>query len=723
MADRVRLALVWHLHQPSYRDGLTGRVLLPWTRLHATKDYRDMAEILFGFPDVRVTFNLTPVLLDQIESIAAGETDDWTELARKPAARLTTEEQRFLSRNFFHAHLERMIDPHPRYRELRQRLHGGRGARSGPVPSAADYRDLAVWFYLAWVDSSFHGEEPVRSLLAKGRGFTEEEKLALIDWTATCAGRVIPAYRELLDRGQAEISISAYHHPILPLLIDSDAPLEAAPGLTLPRPPCRMPEDAAAQVRRARGAFVRRFGHAPVGTWPPEGAVSDAALALLAHEGFRWAASDESVLATALGRRGSVGAEWPALLYRPYEIGTASGPIAMVFRDRALSDLIGFTYMYWDPDRAAADFVARVRRAGERASALPGAPASSDGEEPLVTVILDGENCWEAYAEDGRPFLLALYRRLSQDDRIRTVTVGEAVAATPMQQRLAHVPVGSWIRDDLGIWIGDAEKNRAWSELGRAQEALARAQRSGAVTGEELAAAAEELLAAEASDWFWWYGETHQSEHRAEMDTLFRSHLLRCYTLLGEAFPDPLRRSLRESAPTAEAREPIPYLSPVLDGRETDFYEWRGAQVLEVEADAGAMHATTGILARVRHGVDDRHLYVRTDWRADAPREGATLRIVFPGPPAHALTLPLQHGEGQPVWEGEGAGEPGAYAVERVAEVRIPFSRLGARPGTILGFHIEVVREGQVLERTPRAGVLSTSVPTEEDRLELWSGT
>jgi hypothetical protein len=393
----------------------------------------------------------------------------------------------------------------------------------------------------------------------------------------------------------------------------------------------------------------------------------------------------------------------------------------MVFRDRALSDLIGFTYQYWAAEKAADDFVTRVRRAGEKARTGADLPVEPEEDGPLITVILDGENCWEAYAEDGRPFLRALYDRLSRDDRVRTVTVTEALAAHPPRKKLSHVPVGSWIREDLGIWIGDEEKNRAWSELLRAQDALAEARRAGRVAADALAAAAEELYAAEASDWFWWYGETHQSMQRGEMDSLFRSHLLRCYALLGETPPETIRRSLR-GAIRAAAPEPLPYLAPVLDGRETDFYEWRGARVLDMEAEAGAMHATTGFLSRVHFGVDDRHLYVRADWRADAARDGARLRVVFPGPPEQAFALSLERGAGEPLWDEQGAGDSGSFAVDRVAELRVPFARLSARRGTVLGFRVEVEREGAVLERAPRSGLLAAPVPTEEDWLELWSG-
>ncbi len=719
MAERTRLALLWHLHQPSYRDGLTGRVLLPWTRLHATKDYRDMVEILRGYPAVRVTFNLTPVLLDQLEAIAAGESDAWLDLARRPAASLSREDRDRLLRDFFHAHEERMIRPHARYRELHRRAvalrTGTRSAAAAPF-AEEDWRDLQTWFHLAWVDPLYRSEEPMRSLLAKGRGFTEEEKGSLLDWGVSCAGAVIPAYRAAAERGQVELVTSAHHHPILPLLIDSDAPHAAAPGARLPSPAFRHPEDAAAQLRDARESHARRFGAPPAGTWPPEGAVSEAALSLLAAEGFRWAASDETVLAGALGQRGPAGPDWPSRLYRPYEAATPSGPIAMVFRDRALSDLIGFTYMYWEPERAARDFVERVVKAGRR--------AAERGGRPLVTVILDGENCWEAYPEDGRPFLEALYGALSAEEEIETVTPGQVLAEGAPPDRLARIPVGSWIREDLAIWIGDPEKNRAWEELGRAREALAGVGPATGAGPETHAAALAEIHAAEASDWFWWYGETHASAHRDEMDQLFRSHLLRAYSLLGQAPTPALRHSLRAAARRAPPAEAVPYLRPVLDGRETDFYEWRAAPVYDAEAEAGATHAVTSVLGKVRFGIDERNLYLRVDWRGAAPPAGARVRIVFPDPPVRAAAFDLKPGaSGEPAWEGSGAGEAGAFAVDRIAEVRVPFPRLGVAPGSIVRFHVEVERGGSAVERAPRSGVFTAPAPSQDYWLEFWSGT
>ncbi len=367
MAAPVRLALVWHMHQPCYRDALTGRTLLPWTRLHATKDYGDMVTVLRRHPRVHATFNLTPVLLDQLEAIASGDSDLYLDLARKPADRLTAEEQRFLARHFFSVNESRMLEPYPRYRELKARCGvaagGARGSRDRPL-TGQELRDLQTWFHLAWVDPEYRSEEPIRSLFAKGRDFTEEEKKSLLDWGVALAARVIEVYGDAARSGQIEISTSAYHHPILPLLVTTDAPREVSATIRLPQPVFSAPEDASAQVRRAHAAHARRFGAPPTGTWPPEGAVSQEALTILRGEEFEWCASDETVLARALGRPGPGGQGWAAALYRPYLVETGKGALSILFRDRALSDRIGFLYSSWDPERAAEDFLARVRDAG-----------------------------------------------------------------------------------------------------------------------------------------------------------------------------------------------------------------------------------------------------------------------------------------------------------------------------------------------------------------------
>ncbi len=720
MAETVRLALVWHMHQPSYRDALSNQVVLPWTRLHATKDYGDMVTALRREPRVHATFNITPILLDQLDALAAGASDLYLDLARKPAESLSPEEQRFITRHFFSVNPVRMIEPHPRYLELRARaartIPGAR-SRIQPPLLPQEIRDLETWFHLAWVDPEYQEEEPIRSLRRKGSGFTEEEKRSLLDWGVACASRITGAYRDAMESGQVELTTSAYYHPILPLLIDSDAPREISPSIPLPMPAFRAPSDAHEQLRRARQEHWRRFGRTPRGTWPPEGAVDDASLALLCAAGFEWAASDETVLARALGRDEPGGRDWPALLYRPYIATTAAGPIAMVFRDRALSDLIGFTYQAWDAERAADDFVARVVQAGVMARAAGEA-------RPLVAVILDGENCWEAYPEDGRRFLAAFYAAIAGEARIEALTVSEALDQDPPQHTLAHVPVGSWIRSDLGIWIGHPEKNRAWMELSRARVELERAREGGQTGARPLEEAHEEILAAEASDWFWWYGDDHTSAHREELDALFRSHLIRCYSLLGRPVPASVRRSLRAAPAEALEAERLPYIRPRLDGRDTHFYEWLNAQLFDPAAEYGADHRVDARLKRVFFGFWEADFFIRVDGATPESLSQGSLALKFQLPREATARVPLGGARsGGLDWGAPVSGDAGEFALGTLLEIRVPFHRLGVLPGSVLRWRIELEIAGAAVEIAPRGGPLSTPVPDAEFELRNWSAT
>ncbi|HTM01379.1 MAG TPA: glycoside hydrolase family 57 protein [Candidatus Omnitrophota bacterium] len=673
-ARPILLALVWHMHQPSYRDPRSGRSLLPWTRLHATKDYRDMVDLLRAYPRVRCTFNLTPVLLDQLERIAAGDEDEALRLARMEPAALMPEDRAALLRDFFSVHRERMLEPRPRYRELLRRAGE---ERSGGAPlTEAEVRDLQVWFHLAWTDPSYAAEEPLRSLLAKGEGYTEAEKQALLDWGRALAGTVIPAYREASTAGQIEIAASAHYHPILPLLADSDAPREAGAAFPLPDPPFRAPEEAEAQLKSARASHARRFGAPPRGTWPPEGAVNDAALGLIRAQGFTWAASDETVLRRALAKEDGIDPpDWPAARCRPYRVETAAGPLAMVFRDRALSDRIGFVYQRWDAVEAAEDFIEQIRSSA----------AHAKGSGPaLVTVILDGENCWEGYEEDGRPFLEALYERLEAHPSIEAVTVSQALELMPPSETLAHVPVGSWIRDDLAIWIGHPEKNAAWCALRDARALLA------ARGGDAPADVHEALQAAEGSDWFWWYGDDHESDHKDVFDALFRGLLLGVYASLGVEPPAALRQSLRAAADQGEGE---------------DGPEWVGAPRYEAAGASGSMHRVSGVLERIRWRIRGDDLLVRIRLVPGASREGAVLRLAAG---ERSGRIPLDGADrGALAWEDGSSG--GSYERGEAVDVRIPLALL---PEGRRAWRLEVGRGEAVEERAPHEGWFDAAGPS-----------
>jgi alpha-amylase/alpha-mannosidase (GH57 family) len=661
----TRVAILWHMHQPYYEDLATREHILPWVRMHGLKDYYGMVALLREFPAIKATFNLVPSLLVQLEAFAAGHARDrYLELGLKPAVDLEESDVEFIVQNFFHAQRQRMIDIYPRYAELLKRRGGSLPTQADARAAARrftvdDLRDLQVWQKLAWIDPMLlDGDERVRALVEKGSRYSEDDKQILRTIELELLNRVIPEYRDAAARKQIEISTSPFYHPILPLLCDSDVYLRTHPDSPMPRQRFIHPEDAREQLERAAACHERLFGRRPIGLWPSEGSVSDAVVPLAAGAGFEWMATDELILARSLGlaltRDGQGHLEQPEHLYLPYHVAAGGAAIACAFRDHALSDLIGFTYGSWQAEAAAADFVARLAEAGQRY-------ASRTGAEALLPIILDGENAWEHFEGGGRPFLRALYRRLSEHPELRTVTMSEGCAEA--RHELNGIFPGSWIDANFYIWIGHADDQRGWSQLAAAREALAAARQNAGMDEATLALAYEEILIAEGSDWFWWYGDDHSSAQDMEFDDLFRRHLRNVYRLLQKPVPDELFVSniSRLGAPPTETA-PTALLAPTIDGEETSYFEWLGAGALEVRRTAGAMHQTgrpAFILSLIQYGFSptrDR-LFVRLDTAEGAVSDlltaGYTFSLNFFQPAGLRVTVRGSAGTSDSVGSGE----------------------------------------------------------------------
>jgi alpha-amylase/alpha-mannosidase (GH57 family) len=737
----TRVALLWHMHQPFYQDLLTGEHILPWVRLHALKDYYGMVALTREFPRIRMTFNLVPSLLVQLEAFAGDRARDrYLELSLKPAADLTPSDIDFVARNFFHAQQRRMIDVYPRYAEI--------SARRNQTLDVEELRDLQVWHKLAWIDPFYLDADPrIGRLLRKGRGFSEDDKALLREIELEILNRVIPEYHEAAARGQIEISASPFYHPILPLLCDTDVCAQANPAAVRPSRRFSYPQDAAEQLNRAAGCHERLFGRRPQGVWPSEGSVSDAIVPLVAGAGFRWMASDELILARTLGvtfSRDSHGhIEQPERLYVPYVVHVKNAMVACAFRDHVLSDLIGFSYAGWPAAAAADDFVGRLAEGGRRFRARSG------GENAFISIILDGENAWEHYEGGGRPFLRALYQRLSEHPELQTVTMGEACGTS--RRELSRIHPGSWIDGNFDIWIGHADDRKAWSQL-----ADARAAMDTAGDAPDLQAACEEVLVAEGSDWTWWYGEDHSSDHDLEFDDLFRRHLRNAYRFLGRPVPDELFLSnISRGVPAPLQTEPAALLTPVLDGQETSYFEWLGAGALEIR-DAygtmarGATHAgldpgaggpgrkrwTGGrsrILTGIRFGFDGNHLFVRLDSgqpMADLLAGGCEVSLKFLAPPYVRFSIRQEHGSltwtywdsgGQrPHWIRRGPGGS-IVAAGRILEAALTLADLGVGPGERVAFFVAVHDEASTeLERHPDYRPIELTVPDELFEARFW---
>lgn len=709
-APAVDLVLIWHHHQPDYRHPRDGRAMLPWVRLHATKDYLDMAFRLAPHDGVRATFNFVPSLLDQIDAAMAGGSDALFDLLRRPIESLEPHERAEVAARCAAAP-RHAFERWPHYRRLVERAMQARRTNGAAGESSDDeLLGLEVWFLLAWLDPWFFDDADVERVLGRAGAFTVEDRDAMLAMHDRLLSEVVPTYRALADLGRIELSISPYYHPILPLLVDVQSARRARPDLPLPGEPFTAPEDADVQIARALERHARAFGQSPVGMWPPEGSVSPEAVERVARAGVRWLASDEGVL-------------WPSLdaehrrresLYRPWRFATPAGEVLFFFRDHELSDRIGFVYQHWDPAPAVADFLERVRKI---------ARDHKGGGTPVVSVILDGENCWEHYPEDGGPFLDLLYGALAAAPDIRTRTPSDYLDPERPHALLPRLHSGSWINADFHIWIGHPEKNRAWELIARSRRALVQRAAASPVPAE----AWEALHAAEGSDWFWWFGDDHYTSDKTTFDALFREHLRGVHERAGLTVPGWLdvpiaglvsRRHLEN--------QPVRFIRPTLDGERTGYYEWTAAGRVTLGAGGTSMHRKEGIAREFYFGFDHECVYFRLDWNGEAP--GSDVDLVFELLSPHSArwkVIGLERGRASVRWDGgerDGVEVSGAECrIGEILELGMPFASLGLTSGAPVELLGHLVRGGQSIETIPSDQLVRFLVPDETFEAAMWS--
>lgn len=716
---RIQVVLLWHMHQPYYKDLVADTYRLPWTRLHALKDYYGMVAMLEEFPRAHVTFNLVPSLLLQLEDYASGAArEPMQQLAVRRADELTLEDRLFLLRYFFQANVEHLISRYPRYRELFDRMQANdfRPERALPFFGPKDLTDLQVLSQLAWVDEMLIGHDPeIQSLVAKGQGYQYEDQKLLQAKQQQIISKVFEAYRAAAERGQIEISTSPFYHPILPLLCDTNVAMEAHPWVRLPQRRFRHPEDARRQLERALELHRRLFGLTPQGLWPSEGSVSSEVLALAAELGFRWVATDQRVLGNSLGisfYRDPSGFLVPAdRLYLPYQVSTPHGPVEMLFRDQELSDRIGFVYARMEPRAAAADFVGRLKQSA--------APLLHQGKNPVVPIILDGENAWEYYPENGRPFLRALYALLSEDSQVTCATVSEALERHGAPADLPRLAAGSWISGNFDIWIGAEEDNQAWDYLSEARDFFAEHEKDAPAA--QRALALEEILIAEGSDWNWWYGPEHSTANDPDFDALFRSHLANVYHALGHRPPEALAHPIARLRVRVTSLPPEAAISPKVDGVVTNYFEWMGAGVYSPIVRDFAMHGQPTRMRELYYGRNAENFFLRIDFfdaALPAP-ETRKLQIGLRGAAVPALLVDLSRSGQETVpckmgLEEEVVGSvvpSGEAALGRILELRLSLKDVGLPPDKPFEFQLTLWENDLPLETLPLEGWLAVPVP------------
>ena len=622
----LRVILLWHQHQPFYKDLVTGEYRLPWVRLHALKDYYGMVKMLDEFPNVHQNFNLVPSLMVQIQDYVSGTAQDpFLAVAAKPAKDLSLEERRFALQYLFQANPQNVIGRYPRYRELWERFreHGDHPDRAERYFATQDFTDLQVLSQIAWFDEFFLEEKDIAALVAKGRHYSLDDQKMVIARERELLGKVLPEHATAAQRGSIEISATPFYHPILPLVCDTSAGAVSSPGLPLPQNRFRHPEDAREQLVRALDLHEKVFGLRPKGIWPSEGSVSEQVLAIAASIGVQWMATDEGILGRTTGSffardgSGRLPAHLAEKLYNIHRYENDSTAMHLVFRDHTISDLIGFVYSGMPPAEAARHLISNIKEAAK--------PVLAKGRDAVVSIILDGENAWEYYPKSGREFLRRFYDGLQREPGVEAVTISEAIARHKDFGKLNSLVPGSWISANFNVWIGAPEDNRAWDYLHHAREFYA--QNAARANEEQRKLAFDEILIAEGSDWNWWYGPEHHSANDRDFDELYRKHLSNVYQALGATPPDYLAQPITGVEVRPSFVPQTAYIHPRITGDKVRYFEWMGAAVYTADHRAGAMHGKQFLLDAVYAGIDSSCLYGRLDFSGAVPNEDFELVV------------------------------------------------------------------------------------------------
>ncbi|MDD3625730.1 MAG: glycoside hydrolase family 57 protein [bacterium] len=735
----LNIIFYWHFHQPYYFDLVTGEFKLPWVILHSIKDYYYLGRLVKDFPEEHFTFNFVPSLIEQIEIYlreSFNVNDKFISTALKPATDLSDDDKLFLLKNFFFANWDKMINPIPRYKELLDKR--GRFISKGILLdkikywTPQDFLDLQVLFHLCWFDPISVKENPfINSLKKKGKNFTEEEKVEMIRHEFRILEKVLPLYKELWNSGQVELTATPYYHPIMPLLYNSNSAKVEMPGWEPLRNTFSHPEDIDYHINAALCFFQERFGRKPRGMWPSEGSVSKDIIPIISKYGLEWIATDEEILSRSVNdgvKRNSLGEiENPEYLYRAFNLDIGEKPVNIIFRDHKLSDNFSFNYHQIPPNIAVNNFMKYLEKVYDK---IP-----NDKYEYGLSVIMDGENAWEYYDNNGYDFLKGIFEKLRDDKRFELLTVSEFMDKPQEKPKLNHITSGSWINHNFYIWIGHNEDKKSWELLGEVRDDLTRIleKESGNYSDYHKHLAWKSFYVAEGSDWAWWYGEDQSTANDSDFDELFRTHLANIYRFLGKEVPSKLYQPISDSYKKVQILESVGFIEPVLDGIDSDYYEWLEAGYLDVRHSGGTMHRAETIITYIYFGFDKENLYLRIDTRESLKNiklNNCRIEIVFINPDDFKIKMECRNIEGVPFEYRLFKKEEDQYleksvmndsaSAKDIIEMKIPLAEIGALPGHSLSFFILLWDDGNLIERAPEQGPINLLVPSEDFEKKHW---
>lgn len=603
---KLSIAFYWHMHQPVYQLNPYGDYLMPWTRLHGIKDYLDMALILNDFEKTKLNFNLVPVLLDGLIDYGEKDAHDiHSRLTVTNIVDLTNDDKEFILNNFFDANYSSMIFPYENYNELYQKRFAEERANICDF-SDQEYSDIMAWFNLVWIDPVYKEKfSEFKKLLEKGGNYTFNDRIEIIELHRKIIRMIIPAYKEFLEKGKIEITTSPYYHPITPIMLDMESSQKNLSVVDSSLFDLNLTEDAKLQTEYALDRAEELFGKRPKGIWPSEQSVSPQTLELFKELGVEWTISDEGILTNSIDfefvRDFKGYLEDPYFLMKSYKYKTKNSDIKIVFRDSVIPNLIGFEYANHDPKVAANDLYDRIKVIQNKLQVSP-------DKHHLLTIAMDGENCWENYVDDGTTFLKTIYSMIEEDETLETVLISDYLAQEKHHKELKKIHAGSWINRNFQLWVGEPVKNIAWTYLKQVKEDLNDFIEKNP-KHKNIKLAQKELMVAQGSDWFWWYGEPNDSGQDHIFDYLFREHLKNVYRYLGLNPPSYFDSPLI-SIFTKPSRYPKNKISPKIDGQEEpDDEDWLDAGCINLPD--GPLLQGNKLFDKICYGSDENNFYLR----------------------------------------------------------------------------------------------------------------
>lgn len=590
IAKKLSVAIYWHMHQPVYE--LDGVFYMPWARLHAVKDYLDMVTILEKFPKLKLNFDVVPALVDDIiQYTELGYDDIHSTISVAPISELDDSEKEYILNNFFNSKYETMVRNYPRYKELSYKRYFEEKTNPNDY-SEQEYSDIIALFNLSWIDPSHRDKyDGLHELIDKSENYTLEDRQKIIDIHRQIMKDIIPTYKKYIDEGRVELTTSPYYHPIMPILCDYKTTTKNLPDTENLPMEMNLKEDAHQQVRLAMNRLEEIFGKRPKGFWASEYCLTDGVLKLLAEEGVNWTISDETILSKSIGfefvRDFKGNLEDPYYLLKTYNYAQDDSDINIIFRDSHIPSLINFEYCNVDSKIASNDLYNKIKSVQNKLLVSP-------DENHMLTIALDGENCWENYENDGNDFLESIYSKICTDDSLETVLISDYISADRNPKILTKIHPGSWINKNFNFWIGEPVKNLAWQYLNNVRNDIINILNSNPEKKDEVM---KEIYMAEGSDWFWWYGEPNNSGQDNIFDFLFREHLKNAYKILGVNPPKYLNASVIESA----TKQPIQEL---YSSNTKNMLYTKSINLID-----GPVFHESKLFDNVSYGIDNKYIY------------------------------------------------------------------------------------------------------------------